>query len=641
MTSKPAPRGRLLGRRFLDSNSSFSPSSFGKRLRRLLLGSPIHSKYAHHQKLPVLLGLPVFSADALSSVAYATEAILSVLVLISAKALGFSWPITLAICALIAIVVASYRQTIYAYPKGGGSYIVASENLGRGPGLVAGAALLIDYILTVAVSIAAGVAAITSAFPHLHAYLPHLSLLAIAGVAWANLRGLRESGVAFAIPTYGFVLALLTMIVMGVFQTFGQPVVEHQQVVSEAMGREAHYPLIFVLLRAFAAGCTALTGIEAVSDGVPAFKDPASKNAARTLVLMAILLLTLFIGIGYLVQHMPALELHETKNPEYRTLVSQMAAQFLGQGSLLFYVVQFATAAILILAANTGFADFPRLASFLARDRFLPRPLLRQGDRLVFTNGIILLALAAGGLIWIFHGELDMLLPLYAVGVFTAFTISQTGMVFHWLRDRTPGRWGRLTINGIGAVTTCIVAVIILGTKFAEGAWIVAVLIGVVITIFVTISRHYQRLDRQLSIETAPPSTIASHTVLVIVNEIDRSTLRALDYARKLAGDTRGIHVTLDQKAAQKIVSEWRRVADDLPLVVLESPFRSLTEPVLEYLDNMAEEEPDRVVTVCVPEVVSANPAHRIFQESLALQLKLALGARRNVVVSSVRYHLQ
>ncbi len=611
-----------------------------QKLRRRLFGKPIANKDAHHEKLGTLLGLPVFSSDALSSVAYATEAILGVVVLAGAAALGLTWPITLGICALIVIVAISYRQTIFTYPSGGGSYVVASENLGRMPGLIAGGALLIDYVLTVAVSVAAGVAAITSAYPVLHPYLTQISLVCILLVAWANLRGVRESGAAFAIPTYAFLAVMALMIIVGFFRFFGHA--SAPQVLSEpgSVGSEANVLILYVILRAFAAGCTALTGIEAVSNGVPAFRDPASKNAARTLTIMAILLVTMFLGVGFIALRMPTIELYATKNPAYSTLISQIAAYTFGRASFMFYAIQYATAAILILAANTSFADFPRLASLLARDGFLPRPLQRQGDRLVFQNGIVVLAIAAGVLVWHFHGELDLLLPLYAVGVFTAFTLSQIGMVRHWLKEKQSGWVTKSIVNGIGGFVTLIVAAVILATKFSEGAWIVVILIAFLVVAFSLINRRYAQVSRQLALPEFYRESFPRHVALVLVPRMHRGTMKAIEYGFRMGGEVRGIHITFDSKAVRQLAEQWTHYVSDMPLVVLSSPYRSLTDPILEYVDEMMREDSERLITVIVAEAYSVKLIHRLLQESVALQLKMALGQRRNVVVSSVRYFL-
>ncbi|MCB8933089.1 MAG: APC family permease [Fimbriimonadaceae bacterium] len=614
-----------------------------KRLRRILFGAPIHSSQAHHERLSPLLGLPVFASDALSSVAYATEAILSVLVLYGLAAIHDQLPIAAAVAALIVIVTISYSQTIRAYPHGGGSYIVASDNFGETVGLIAGGALLIDYVLTVAVSVSAGVAAIVSAYPSLHNLLVPMSLLFIGGVAWANLRGVRESGAAFALPTYGFILAMGTMLVTGVVQSLGTA--PPPQVVfadPNMLGSAASLPFLFVILRSFAAGCTALTGIEAVSDGVAAFRDPAPQNAIRTLRIMAFLLVGLFIGTGYLSRFLPEITLHSTANPEYRTLVSQLAIHVFGADSALFYVLQFATAAILVLAANTAFADFPRLGSFLARDGFLPRAMARQGDRLVFQNGIILLAVLAGTLVWHFHGNLDHLLPLYAVGVFTAFTLSQLGMLRYWSRRRsTDPKWMRgALVSGTGGIVTALVTLVILVTKFMEGAWIVVILLAVLFVSLRAVKQRYESIARQL--ETTKPAELGArkNLVLVLVPRVHRGVQEALDYALSCHGECRAIHVTLDEKNVPTLRDDWERLGRGVPLVVLGSPFRSLIKPILEYVDEARDEDPNRMVTVIVSEAVPRKWIHKLLQENVAIQLKLALGQREGIAVTNLRYFL-
>ena len=614
--------------------------SIRRWLKHTLFGKPINSKHAEHQKLGVLVGLPVFSSDALSSVAYATEAILGVLILAGTGHGYLMQPITWAICGLILIVAFSYLQTIKTYPGGGGSYIVASDNLGKMPGLIAGGALLIDYILTVAVSVAAGVAAITSAIPALHPYLTVIAVACIILISWANLRGMKESGAAFALPTYTFVVLIITMLTMALFKVFQSPPVDTKFIGEPGVvGSEATFPMIYIVLRAFAAGCTALTGIEAVSDGVQAFKAPSATNASKTLILMSSLLITMFAGLGYIAMHLPVVTLFATKNPEHRTLVSQIAAHTFGNGTVMFYIIQFATAAILILAANTAFADFPRLASFLARDGFMPRSLMRQGDRLVFQNGIILLGVSAIALVIYFHGELDLLLPLYAVGVFTAFTLSQSGMVAHWLKLKPKGWVSKLIINGVGTIVTFAVALVILVTKFGEGAWIVCVLIAMLVAMFLWISNRYAAMKRQMELPEQLTLKKRTHTALVLVPRLHRGIVRAIEYASHM-DSLRGIHVTFDPKAANEVVTLWDKHIKDVPLVVLNSPYRSLTEPIMEYVDQMIEEDPDRVITVVIAEAYSIKLVHRLLHDSVATQMKAALGTRRNVIVSSVRYFL-
>lgn len=617
---------------------------------------------AHNERLSPFLGLPVFSSDALSSVAYATEAILGILVLGSnfntangplRDLIPYQIWISVAIVVLIGIVALSYNQTIHAYPSGGGSYIVASENLGETAGLLAGAALLVDYVLTVSVSVAAGVVAITSAFPSLAPHVVPLSLLCIAVVAWANLRGVKESGAVFAIPTYGFIVGMAILIIVGIFKSLGQTEV-HQTIVamkgSESLiGKELSFALVFVVLRAFAAGCTALTGIEAVSNGVQAFKPPESHNASVTLRWMAAILAFMFLGTSYLAMHLPTLNLDDSNESGYMTVVAQIAAWAFGfkQGghnavfsNIGFYYIQFMTAAILVLAANTSFADFPRLSSLLARDGYLPRPLSRQGDRLVFHNGILLLALAAGFIIWKFDGKLDSLLPLYAVGVFTAFTLSQFGMVQHWRRERGSHWIQSAIINGFGAGLTLVVTAVIFWTKFRDGAWIVAILLAILFALFKAISGRYASISKQLALEGALEEGAKEHMSLLLVPRVHKGIAAALAYAKLLDLDCRAVHVAINKKALPEVMAMWERYGQGVPLEVLNSPYRSLVQPVLDLVDEELKAHPDRVITVIVPEAVASTWVHRLLQENVANQLKTALGSRENVVVTNVRYFL-
>lgn len=616
-------------------------------LRRALFGRPIPTSKASHERLSPVIGLPVFASDALSSVAYASEAILSILVLMSVAALQYQIWISVAVCVLILIVALSYQMTIQAYPQGGGSYIVATENLGPKPGLVAGAALMIDYVLTVAVSIAAGVAAIASAYPGLHGYLVELSLGFIALVALANLRGVKESGALFAIPTYGFVVAIIVMLGFAVARSIGQPAIIPEVVArtkdgKDLIGIDASFPIWFILLRSFAAGCTALTGIEAVSDGVQAFKAPEAKNAITTLRWMAVILISLFLGVGYVAQHIPELTLHRTDNPEFRTVLSQIASWAFGSAAHpLYYFVQFSTFGILILAANTAFADFPRLSSFIARDGYLPRPFARQGDRLVFHNGIIILAVAAGILVYLFKGELDGLLPLYAVGVFTAFSLSQFGMVAHWWKKRPKG-WGRkFALNVVGTILCVAVLLIIAVTKFKEGAWVILILLPVVFSIFTAIKKRYDSMTSQLVIGEALPKLPRGHTSLLLVPRVHNGILAALNYARITDPDCQAIHVAIDERRLSEIQETWAKYGANVPLVMLRSPYRSLIDPVLDYVDELLRENNEQVITVIVPEAVSTRWYHKLLQENVAQQLKTALGMRPNVVVTNVKYFLK
>ncbi|HWD41965.1 MAG TPA: APC family permease [Fimbriimonas sp.] len=592
--------------------------------------------------------MPVFSSDALSSVAYATEAILLILILLGRGALSDQIWLSLAIVVLIILITISYTQTIRAYPQGGGSYIVASENLGTSPGLVAAAALLIDYILTVSVSTSAGVAAILSAIPSIRHVIPDaqvtLSLVCIGLVAFANLRGMKESGSVFAIPTYGFIVAMTGLIIFGAWKihvaTNAFPAPQVLTDVSEGMHNA---PRLFILLRAFAAGCTALTGIEAVSDGVQAFKAPESKNAAKTLIIMSSILTFLFIGLGIIAKDLPFyynhFSIYSTNDPRYITLTAQVAAFVFGNGSAGFYVVQMFVAAILILAANTAFADFPRLSMFIARDGFMPRYMARQGDKLVFHNGIIALAILAGLLVFFFKGQLDALLPLYAVGVFTAFTLSQAGMVAHWFKDRGKNWHVRAFVNSVGMSLCAIVLVIIAATKFAEGAWLVMILIPIIYTGFILIHRRYEAMTRQLSAMDEDVEE-AEHIVLVLIPRLHRGILNAVRYSHQLKGEIQAVHVTLNERTLPDLHRQWEKYGQGVPLVVLPSPYRSLIQPVLDYVDQIREERPDVVITVVVAEAVSTKWYQRLLTENVAQQLKVALARRRRVVVANTRYFL-
>ncbi len=621
-------------------DDSPKPTSL-QRIRRALLGAPIPTSKAHNERLSPFLGLPVFSSDSLSSVAYATEAILGVLILGSAGYLGTQVWISVAIVLLIVIIAFSYQQTIHAYPSGGGSYIVASENLGETAGLCAGAALLIDYVLTVSVSIAAGVLAITALYPFLLSHLVLLSLFCICLVAYANLRGVRESGAIFAFPTYGFVVSIIIMIAFGAYRamtTHGT----HQIVDPTPWnGKEHNHAFIFLVLRSFAAGCTALTGIEAVSNGVQAFKAPESLNAAKVLRWMAFLLSVLFLGISLLAMKIPHLSLLPNDDKSYTTVAYQVAVYAFGSSkSWMVYIVQLFTALILILAANTAFADFPRLTSLIARDGYLPRYLSRQGDKLVFHNGILVLAAASGVLVVIFKGQLDLLLPLYAIGVFTAFTLSQIGMVVHWNKLREPGWRKSIVINGVGAVLCAVVLLIIAYTKFTDGAWVVLVLLPIIYGVFKLIKARYKSMSSQLELSSEPTPDVTEHKVLLLVPRVHRGIVAALKYAKTLQGDCQAVHITINERSLPELQRNWEQISQGVELVVLPSPYRSLIEPMLAYVDSLRSDNPGLVITVVVPEAVSTKWYQRLLTDNVALQLKTALASRKNVVVANVRYFL-
>jgi len=598
----------------------------------------------------VWLGLPVFSSDALSSVAYATEEILLVLLLAGStytNALHYSWNISIGIAVLLAIVAMSYRQTIHAYPGGGGSYIVARENLGTYPGLIAAAALLIDYVLTVAVSTAAGVAAVTSAVPTLADYRIYLCLGCILFVALANLRGAKESGMLFAIPTYSFVFSFLIMIGYGLFKIWFLGGAGISAVHPEHTPPPPILPAVTLslILRAFSSGCTALTGVEAVSNGVPAFKPPESKNASTTLTLMATILITVFVGLTYLANKLhivPDVTLHPgTLQFEPHETVVSMIARSIFDKSWFYYVIQAATAMILILAANTSFADFPRLSQLLAKDRFIPRQFANIGDRLVFANGIVLLWLLSSVLIAHFEGQTHALIPLYAVGVFLSFTLSQSGMIRHWLSLRTPGWWRSMIINGIGACTTGVVTLVIAYTKFQYGAWIVVVLIPLLVGMFLKINHHYRDLASQLTLKGASHPGPIRHTVLILVAGIHRGVLPALQYAKTIAADCRAIHIEIDPQESERFIKQWEEWGMGIPLVILESPYRSLIDPLFRYLDEVQGEREDHMVTVILPEFVSGRWWHHFLHNQAALLLKIALQFKKGITVTNIRYYPQ
>ena len=602
------------------------------QFKRLIVGEPIPSHLAHHERFSRFTGLAVLSSDALSSVAYATEEILRVLVLVGIGALSFATPIALVIATILAIVVFSYRQTIHAYPGGGGAYIVARDNLGERPALIAAAALLIDYVLTVAVSIAAGVAAITSAIPHWHVSRVELTLGFVLVLMLGNLRGIRESGRIFAVPTYLFVASLVGLIAVGTWRAFAGTI--HPIVTPDAIAPSGDTLTIFLLLTAFSNGCTAMTGVEAVSNGVPAFKPPESKNASSTMILMAALSIVMFLGITLLAQA------YHVIPSEQETVVSQIARGVFGGRGWLYYFVQASTMLILVLAANTAYADFPRLASILARDRYVPRQLMNQGDRLAFSNGIIGLSIFASVLLVVYGGDTHSLIPLYMIGVFVSFTLSQAGMVVHWRKLKGPGWRASAFINGLGAVVTGIVLIVVALTKSREGAWIILLLIPLHVVIFRSTRRHYDEVARQLSLDGWTNGTRHRNTVLVPMSGVHRAVVQALEYAKTLSPDVRGVYVNIDPATTSQMCAQWKKWGNGVPLVVLESPYRSLMEPLLEYIEQVDATQPDDFVTIVLPEFVPARWWHHVFHNQRALLIKGALLFRPNVVVTSVPFHL-
>jgi amino acid transporter len=603
-------------------------------LRRLIIGRPIATSQAGHERLGKLKALAVFASDALSSNAYATEEILLVLVTAGAVALSLSIPIASAIVVLLVIVGISYYQIIRSYPTGGGTYIVSRDNLGTLPSLVAGAALLIDYILTVAVSIAAGVAALASWLPYLLPYRVPIAIAAVALITIVNLRGVRESASIFAVPTYIFVVSMFALLALGLFRLATGSLVP-------IVHTEAHAALpiqpitLFLLLRAFSAGCTALTGIEAIADGVPAFRKPEAVNAGKTLIAMILLLGSLFVGISFLASRLGVIPEHG------QTVLSQIARALLGTGPL-YIVVQISTFLILFLAANTAYADFPRLSSFIARDGFLPRPLANIGDRLVFSNGIIVLGVLAAVLIVAFGGDTHALLPLYAIGVFLCFTLSQSGMVMRWWKLRTPGWQPALAVNALGAVTTFVVLGVIIATRFTHGGWIVIVLIPIIVLGFHKIHQHYVHTAQQLSLEDfgAPPR-IRRHRVVVPIAGVHRGVMMALNYARTLSNDVTAVYIETDPAVTEKIVAKWQTWGDGIRLVVLASDYRSIVDPLLNYLDKIDACQADDVITVVMPQFLAARWWHNILHNQTALLVRLALVFRRGMVVTDVPYRLK
>ncbi len=599
-------------------------------LKRLLVGKPIPSHLAHHERFSRVTGLAVLSSDALSSVAYATDFILVTLAVAGAQALDYAIPISLVIATLLAIVAFSYRQTIHAYPTGGGAYIVAKENIGADAGLVAAASLLVDYTLTVSVSISAGVLAITSAFPHLDRYRVEICLIFLLILMLGNLRGIRESGRIFAVPTYFFVAAVAVLIAAGLFQYAGGTFTPVNAPIPAGTGQ----PLTtFLLLTAFANGCTAMTGVEAVSNGVPAFRPPESKNASATLVAMATLAITMFIGITFLAHT------YRVMPTATESGVSQIARAVFGR-SVLYYLVQTATTLILVLAANTAFADFPRLASIVARDRYMPRQFMNQGDRLAFSNGILVLSFFAALLIIFFRGDTQSLLPLYMIGVFVSFTLSQAGMVVHWRQTKEPGWQTSALINGFGAAVTFVVLIIVAVTKTLEGAWIVILLIPAIVALFKATRRHYDHVAAQLTLRGYAPQRRVHNTVLIPIGGIQRAVVEALRYAETLSDDVRAVYVDVDPAATTQVKREWTTWGGRAQLVVLDSPFRSLMEPLLEYIERVERERPDDYVTVILPEFVPARWWQHLLHNQRALLIKGALLFRPNTVVTSVPFHL-
>jgi amino acid transporter len=628
-------------------------------IRRKLIGEPFPTSHEHHERLDKVRALAIFASDPISSNAYATEAIMSVLIVMGSGALSITLPIGLAVATLVLLVIFSYIQTIIHYPHGGGSYMVSKDNLGKLPSLVAAAALLTDYVLTVSVSISAGVRAVTSALPELFPYRVLIALLVLILVTWINLRGVRESGTIFAIPAYAFILGVLAVIIVGMVRYFGLFGITPMEITPHVVGAQVSgtgFIYIWLLLRAFAGGCTALTGIEAISDGVPAFKAPESKNAATTMVAMGIIAMSLFIGITFLATHLQLVP------EETDSILSQLTRRATGTG-FIYYWVQFFTAGILFLAANTGFQDFPRLSFFLARDNFLPRWLQIRGDRLVYSAGITTLTLLAGLLIIAFQANEIAMLPLYALGVMLGFSLSQTGMfkLMGKIKHLKPGEklktlvtevhferhtgWKR-AVNALGAALTFVVFLVLLITKFVDGAWIVAILIPLLVTLFFTINHHYENVSDALS--TQGLGVFQQHGVadvaIVPVGDVHRGTLLALQYASRISHEVRAISVITSEEQRARFAIKWERfhsITNNIQLVTIDYDYRDVLDPIVDYikLTNDAEFR-DNLLTVVIPEFIPESRWASWLHNQSATRLRARLREYRNIVIIDVPFHI-
>jgi amino acid transporter len=637
--------------RLVATPESYTPAShFGRVLRSLkaiFIGRPLFSREEIHERLNKTKALAVYGSDAISSSAYATEAALVILVMAGSGALNISFYIAIGIAVLLSIVSFSYRQIVYAYPNGGGAYNVSRQNLGQLAGLIAASALLIDYVMTVAVSIAAGSLAVTSAFiasgngeqiVALNNSLPVffnvnviLSIFFIGLMILGNLRGVRESGSIFAIPTYLFIISLSVLLIIGMIKVFTHtltpatppPVLPIVQPLT-----------LWLVLRAFSAGAVAMSGTEAISNGVPAFKPPVSKNAATTLTIMATLLGIFFVGVSYLATHMGLV-------PGNQSIISQVALAVFGENAA-YYIFQFATMGILVVAANTAFADFPRLSSVLARDDFMPHGFLHRGDRLAFSTGIVFLGGLSAFLVVVFRGNVDALIHLYAVGVFLAFSMSNTGMVVHWWRTRGEGWQTSLAINAVGAVLTAGVLIVVVITKFAFGAWIIIILIPAIIPVFLFIRRHYNRVGEQLRIVPGhiPPTRI-SQFALVPIDDVNYASLRAISFARTICTEIIILHVATDVDRVEKVRQRMKTYAPDMKLVVVESPLRSIMRPLVNYVEALHKQHPDSFISIILPEFITAHRWERFLHNRTAEQLTRVFEKHPDVAVILVPYQLQ
>ncbi len=632
-------------------------------VQRLLIGKPLQTKDLPHQAISNAVGLAVFASDALSSTAYATEEILIILALAATSnnmwlsdghILGLSIPIALAIAILLVIVTISYRQTIFAYPNGGGAYIVARDNLGEVPAQIAGAALLTDYILTVAVSVSSGVAQITSVFPVLLPIRVFLAVLIIILITVVNLRGVKESGRIFAIPTYFFLGTMFLTIGVGLIRYFSGTLPIVTGVVPEQGGVESAVggALVFLILRAFSSGCTALTGIEAISNGITAFRQPRSANAAKTLTAMSSILIALFLGITFIANKIQAIP-----SPT-ETVISQLGRTIYGNGSIFYLLVLAGTALILLLAANTSYADFPRLAALHAGDGFLPRQLTLRGSRLVFSWGVLVLAVLASLLVIIAHASVTALIPLYAIGVFLSFTMSQTGMVVRLRKigKLKPGEkvhgletdleydrhWQKkIVISAVGAVCTGIVMIVFAVTKFTSGAWFIVVLVPVLVFIFFRIHHHYKKVAQALSLSDNRPVELPGPVeTLILVDDVHAETRRMVNFARSLGHPWRAVHVAIDEAKAEKVIKKWKERIGEGELVVIESPYRMLTEPLREYVEDIQSENPGTFVHIILGQLVMDTYLEQLLHQNSPLIFNLALSHLDRIAVTSVPYQI-
>ena len=641
----------LAGTTIIDLNSDNKPK---KNWRQWLIGRPLQTADAPKQTIGKAIGLAVFASDALSSTAYATQEIMIIMaVAASAGGMSYVFPISIAIVILMAVVTISYQQTIHAYPGGGGAYIVARDNLGELPAQTAGAALLTDYVLTVAVSISSGVAQIVSAFPVLYSYRVILSVALVLFIMIINLRGVKESGVLFAIPTYFFLAGMFVTVGYGMFRFFSGTLGTVPNPPTLDIGNTVLVIAPFLLLHAFSSGTSALTGIEAISNGITAFKEPRSKNAGITLIWMSSILAVLFLSISFLSGKIAAVP------SEMETVISQLSRTVFGGQGFMYLLIIAGTAVILIMAANTAFADFPRLSALHAGDGFLPRQLTFRGSRLVYSRGIVTLSLLASALIVLFQANVTRMIPLYAIGVFLSFTLSQTGMARRWWKSghlkkgeiiQEPGstitfdrQWKiKLAINGFGAVCTFIVMIVFAVTKFMDGAWVIVVLVPLMVTVFFSIHHHYKRLAARLSLEQYSGSIrIQRQRILVLLAGVHRGSLAALAYGRSLGPDVTAVHVSMDSAESARIREKWEKYGDGTRLVILNSPYRLLLEPVLEYIEYLLSiRGPNEVLTVIVPQFVPSHWWENLLHNQTALLLRFSLMFKPGLVILDVPYQV-